>query len=209
MSAADHAAASRAEEQQAEGHEARYDPDASESKEKCHLGKQRACWTDATNPTNEHKKMARHHRELAAKHRAASQALVQAETRACGGMSEEDRDMSPFAHRDDILRSTRLVVSETDEEGAPRDHFVGATVVFRATPGMTAEWLQRVVDCHLARSAAVGHEMPEMPYCPLVPKGVSAHVHSVGNGFAVDVRSDAPDVAAEIWRRAEALSSTH
>ena len=33
---------------------------------------------------------------------------------------------------------------------------VGATVVFRAVPGMTAEWLQRVVDCHLARAAAVG-----------------------------------------------------
>lgn len=83
---------------------------------------------------------------------------------------------------------------------------VGATVVFRAVPGMTAEWLQRVVDCHLARAAAVGHDMPEMSYCPLMPNGVKAKVTSVGNGFAVNLSADDAATVAEIQKRAQALA---
>jgi len=67
------------------------------------------------------------------------------------------------------------------------------------------EWLQRIVDCHLARNAAVGHDMPEMADCPLVPRGAKASVRSVGDGFAVDVSSEAAESAAEIWRRAQLL----
>jgi hypothetical protein len=48
-----------------------------------------------------------------------------------------------------------------------------AIVMFRARPSMTAEWLQRVVDCHPARNAALGHVVLDLPDCPLVPKGVA------------------------------------
>jgi hypothetical protein len=57
---------------------------------------------------------------------------------------------------------------------------------------MTTEWLQRSVDCQLARNAALGHVVPEMPDCPLIPNGVEAHVRSVGNGFAVEIKSNDP-----------------
>ena len=69
----------------------------------------------------------------------------------------------------------------------------GADIVFRAVPGMTPEWLQRIVDCHLARAAAVGHDMPEMSYCALMLKNVTGQVTSTGNGFAVAVTSQDPD----------------
>jgi hypothetical protein len=82
---------------------------------------------------------------------------------------------------------------------------VGASVTFRAVPGLTAEWLQRIVECHVARNNALGNNVPEMAYCPLVPKGVTAKVNSVGNGFAVEIRSDDPDTAKEVLRRAQAL----
>jgi hypothetical protein len=78
-------------------------------------------------------------------------------------------------------------------------------VIFRALPGMTAEWLQRLVDCHLARNAALGHDAPEMPFCPLVPKGVAATVTSTGSGFADAVRAGDTDVANDVLRRARAL----
>jgi len=39
---------------------------------------------------------------------------------------------------------------------------------------MTAEWFQRIVDCHLARNASLGFSAAEMPYCPLNVKGVHA-----------------------------------
>jgi hypothetical protein len=81
----------------------------------------------------------------------------------------------------------------------------GADIIFRAVPGMTAEWLQRIVDCHLARASAVGHDMPEMSYCPLVLKNVTAKVTSTGSGFAVAVTSEDPETVKEIIRRANAL----
>lgn len=72
---------------------------------------------------------------------------------------------------------------------------------------MTVPWLQRLVDCHLARNAALGHDVPEMPYCPLVPRGVSARVSAVDRGFAVDVRAEDPATAQEILRRARGLDA--
>jgi hypothetical protein len=70
---------------------------------------------------------------------------------------------------------------------------------------MTAERLQRVVDCHMARNAALGHEVPEMSYCPLVPPGVRATVRSVAEGFAVELRTSDPDSSAIVYERSVAL----
>jgi hypothetical protein len=72
---------------------------------------------------------------------------------------------------------------------------------------MTAEWLQRVIDCHLARAAAAGYQMPEMTYCPLTLKGVTAKVTSVGDGFAVDIKAQDPGTVNLVIARAEALVS--
>lgn len=206
MSAAQHQAAAAQEEDQASGHAAQHDPAADRNEERCSAGKGRVCWTVTTNPTQGHVKTAEEHRELAAQHRAASQALQSAEVRACTGIDDADRDVSPFAHAADI-RS----VSQFREEKVVGKNKVardaGATIVFRATPGLTVEWLQRIVDCHLARNSAVGHDMPEMAYCPLVPRGAQATVRSVGDGFAVDVRADDAETAAEIWRRAQQIST--
>ena len=124
---------------------------------------------------------------------------------AAAGISDDDRDTSPFYHRDDIQSVSVLTETVKSGKGSTQKE-VGATVVFRAVPGMTVEWLQRVVDCHLARAAAVGHDMPEMSYCPLMPKGVKAKVTSVGNGFAVNLSADDAATVAEIEKRAQALA---
>lgn len=49
---------------------------------------------------------------------------------------------------------------------------------FRPVPGLTKELFQRIVNCHLARNAVLGHDAPELAYCPLAPKGVTAEVRS-------------------------------
>lgn len=77
--------------------------------------------------------------------------------------------------------------------------------MFRAVPGLTAEWLQRLLDCHLARNAAVGYDMPEMADCPLAVRGVKVTVVSAGDGFAVELASDNDAVAAEVLRRAQKI----
>lgn len=145
------------------------------------------------------------HRERAAQHRAASQSLRDAEAHACAGLRAEERDTSPFVRGTDV-QSVRQLREVTIVGKARMIRDSGATVVFRPTPGLTAEWLQRIIACHLARSAAGGHDMPEMPYCPLVPRGAQARVRSLGDGFAVDVYADDADTAAEIWRRAQQIT---
>lgn len=157
------------------------------------------CWT-VTSPS-----AIASHREAAEKHRAAAAALVAAEQQACAGIAEDDRAMSPFEHSADLESVEPLVERTYSSKAGTAGRQVGALVTFRAVPGLTAEWLQREIDCHLARNAALGHVVPEMPDCPLVPKGVSARVRSAGAGFAVEVRSDDPDTAREVLARAQRL----
>ena len=158
------------------------------------------CWT----VTPEARAEAERHRDLAARHRAAASALQGAEDRACGGLDEASRDESPFMHRADIA-SVEELTEEYQIGHSTMHRRVGATVTFRAVPGMTREWLQRVIDCHIARNAAMGHDVPEMPDCPLVPMGVTAVVRSVGGAFAVDIHAPPGDAADEVLRRARSL----
>jgi hypothetical protein len=56
-----------------------------------------------------------------------------------------------------------------------------------------------------SRAAVLGHDDPEMAYCPLTIKGVHATVSSTGDGFAVDLRADDEKTALEIQRRVNGL----
>ncbi len=212
MSVAQHEAMASEAERGAALHQAEYDADASAAARQCGRSDFSAgtgvvapvCWTSASNPTTAHLDEAAKLRKIAADHRAASQSLRDAEARACVGLSDDDRDMSPFAHREDIAGVEPL--TERFPSGkATYARVSGAVITFRALPGMTPQWLQRVIDCHLARNAALGHEVPEMPNCPLVPKNVTAQVTATSTGFAVAVRSDDVDTAREVLRRARML----
>lgn len=215
MSTEQHEAAAKQEEQAAADHSAQYDPAADVTRNRCGPRGGYAlragvdtdiCWTSITNPTDAHRRQADEHRRHAADHRAGSASLREAEARACVGVSSEDRDLSPFEHVEDIASVLPLKTPDANARGKlPNEQMVGAVVTFRAVPGMTVEWLHRVVDCHLARSASLGHVVPEMPNCPLVPGGAAATVSSTGNGFAVSIQSNNPAAAREILARAQRL----
>jgi hypothetical protein len=167
------------------------------------------CWTSVRNPTAAHLAAAQEHARQAAAHRAASAALREAEARACVGIAPGDRDMSPFEHLADIASVDPLTLRESDSRSAlPWERTIGVMVTLRAVEGLTAEWLQRVVDCHLARNASLGHTVPEMPDCPLVPRGVVARVSSTGTGFAVEIRAADQGAARDVLSRAQRLLRT-
>lgn len=132
-----------------------------------------------------------------------AQSLAEAEREACIGVPERDRDQSPFEHREDIVSAEPKYSPYSAKLGGFRP--VGAVVVFRAKPGMTAEWLQRVLDCDLARNAATGWQLPEMTFCPLAVKGATATVSSTGRGFGVTIRAEDPAALTEVIKRAQAL----
>lgn len=211
MSAEEHQAAAQSEEQAASGHESEYEPAAQSEEEECDLTSSDAyglpiCWTDTVNPTEKHLKMAKKHRELAQKHRDASAELRRAEERECQGVSEADRSLSPFGHPEDIISVSRVEPIQ-QHEGQDADPGIGggARVTFTARPRLTLERLQRLVACHEARNAALGHEAPEMPYCLLVPDKIQTEVSSTNGGFVVQVTSRNPAIAEDLWQRAQKI----
>lgn len=203
MSAAQHEEMAKGEENASKEHLAQFDPAATKETKTCGVKAGQPCWTSEKNPTAEHATDWQRHQKAAADHRAASQALRDAEARNCVGIPDADRDMSPFDHREDISGVEDLRGPVGLKGAAPR--LEGSVVHFRAVQGMTAQWLQRVVDCHLARNAALGHQATDMPSCPLVPKGATATVSATATGFDVAIRGSDPAAAEEIGRRAKTL----
>ncbi len=202
MSVGGHEAAAAQSEVEAAKHASSYDPSATKAELKC-AGRS-PCWTSVVNPTADELRRAERYQALAAKHRAAAQELRDAEARACVGISEADRDLSPFSHHEDIAAVGPIYIPSKTGRNLP-SNLRGALVSFRAVPGLTAEWLQHSVNCHLARNAALGHPLQEMPDCPLVPKDVTAKVSSPGDRFEVEIRAGDSATAGEVWRRARQL----
>ncbi len=191
MSISEHERSAERELEEAERHEAQFDPDAwSAGDGECDT----YCFDIWTNPTSVHKREARKHRAMAAEHRQASELLRAAEARACTGIPERNWDLSPFFHTDDIEGISGL----ESEEG-------GFVVRFKAIEGVDAEAMQHLLDCHLARNSARGHVAPEMDYCPLVPKGVRASVSPGASGLVVEIEAESIETRAEVRDRLKRL----
>lgn len=200
-SAAQYEASAAREEAAAKEHSAQYKPDARVVVERCNARRPEvACWTADYNPTAAHLDAAEQHRKVGARFRALSQVMRDTEARECEGLSEHDRDTSPFEHLEDIVNIEPLDVATA--KTLRRD---GAAFTFRALPGMKLEWLQKVVRCHVARNDAMGHDVPDMPYCPLVPPNVQATVKETPLGFVIEVSSGNKASVGEIMRRADFL----
>jgi hypothetical protein len=213
MSASEHAAAAKAEDDKSAGHSADYDPKAATTPIRSGCGRATPaydvpCWSDDTNPTDEHRKAAEEHRKMAADHRAGAKALADAEAKSCTGIDPDDRDRSPFGHRDDIVdvRPLEVTVGAGDATGeATTKRLRGALIGFRGVRGLTQQYLQRTMDCHLARNASMGFAMPEMSWCPLSVKGAKVTVTSGPDRFIVSVEAADDAAGAEILKRARAL----
>jgi hypothetical protein len=202
MTEQQHEATAEQHEQDATQHAKQYDPKAVDRVYTDCVEYLGSCWS--SNPTDEHKKQAEEHLRAAAAHRAGAKALGEAEGRACQGVSEADRDISPFFHREAIVEVKPLTRDLGGDERTVKEP-AGATIVLLPAQGVTAERLERIVQCHIARNAVLSNDDPDMSYCPLVPKGVSTNVASTGNGFAVNIMAEDKATAAEVLRRARAL----
>lgn len=211
MSVEGHEHAAEAADAAAAQHGSHYDPAAAVPRTKC--GAQRntdtgiePCWTSEVNPTKEHIADAERMRKAAADHRAASQALRDAETSACGGLSQTDRDTSPLQRPGDIVAVQELRAPTGSYKAGGLTRVEGAKVTIRAVPGLTKEYLQRLVTCHLARNSSMGHAMAEMATCPLAVKGATATAEGEGGAFVVRVTSAEDNAVAEIVKRARTLA---
>jgi hypothetical protein len=211
MSVSDHEAAAAAEKAEAREHADHFDPKAvryidlyPEPLAGCDKGQAGTCsphWSMTRNPTEYELAQASAHLTLARQHRNAARALRDAETRACAQIAFRDRDLSPLLHRRDIER-----VDELGPSGgrAPTGQPAGAAIVFADVSGLTAEVLQHIADCHLARNAAMGYQQTDY-LDPLNVPGAHAKVHTVAGHVVVELTSSDAGTALEIVRRARAL----
>ena len=123
---------------------------------------------------------------------------------ACVGVPELESSGAPLLNPTDIRAVQEIKpdtpVSET-ETVVPRG---GSRILLRAQPGMTAEWLQRIADCHTAKVAVTSPLA--LTSSPLDIKGVLVSVQSMGNGFAVDITSPDVKVSKEIQTRSQAIA---
>ncbi len=140
-------------------------------------------------------------RKAAELDRMASPALREAERTSCVGLSGDDRDVSPFFYVRDIADITPLV-SSARSYYRPLE---GVVVVLRPIEGLTARRLQGLLDCQVARAAALEYGAPEMRWCPLAVRGVSARAEVGDRGLAVRLSSDDTNAAAAAYERARTL----
>jgi len=187
MSAQLHEEAARTAEDRAVQHEALYEPEASslDGQDCVELCLQ-------VNPTEEHRREAARLRRAAAAHRRASLELRVAEERSCSGIPDELRDLSPFFF-DEFVSGVEL----------EREQVV---VHFDRIPQTTALDLQRLVDCHLARNAALGYDDSHMPFCPLTVKGVTAEVRETEHGYDIVLSAPAGEAMQNVADRATSLT---
>jgi hypothetical protein len=203
MSAAGHERVARADDTAALEQERLYNPNADADRQHCAPPIRNIddvaslpCWTRTTNSTEYHLREAARFRSAARAHRTAAKTLRDAETIACSGIADEDKDISPFAHREDILST--LITTEGER-------VTGVSILVRGVPGMTGDYLARLVDCHLARNAAMGFAMREMAFDPLNVKGAKASIEAFGGDFRVTLKADDEAAAREIAARATRL----
>lgn len=154
-----------------------------------------ACW----GPSDDGYRAAiEEHLQLLVVRRKAAQQLNEATERACAGLSDFDRDVSPFAHRSDIVKVEPL---EAD------DRLAGARVYFRRVAGLSTVKLRQIVDCHIAQAEELDHRVPEESFCPLNLPEVRAVVRDAPQGYSIDVTSTDREAAVEVLNRA--LDLTH
>lgn len=142
-------------------------------------------------------------RAAAQSHRTASPAVRVAERAACAGMGDDDRDVTPFFYRDDIMDVQPLRAAD----GTLPGRLEGAVVTFRRLEGLSAERLQRLVYCQIARNAALEYRVPEVEWCPLAVRGALARVSDTEHGLDVRIVAADASAARETYVRAIALAS--
>jgi hypothetical protein len=131
---------------------------------------------------------------------APRMAPADAERAACAEVPDADRDQGPFARRERIVS-----VSEVRDKVYPKapPQLVGAAVYVRATPGVTEQWLGRVIECHLAHRAAAG-DLASDRSSPF-SENARVSVSSTSTMFRVAITSPDIDVARSVLAKSERL----
>jgi hypothetical protein len=150
----------------------------------------------------DHELEAERQRLIAAQHRAAAARLRSGEAQACNNLSSEDRTARPYQTSDDLLAVREL--PDYGRTGKASSQRGGARVLLREQPGMTADRLERVLQCDAARAMVEGGA----EHTPWAVPGAQSTVVETNLGLLVEVTANDRKTAEEIARRAALLSES-
>jgi hypothetical protein len=122
------------------------------------------------------------------------------EPAVCGAVPEAETHLAVLFSPQNVVSVEALDGKRQDDPTVPPG--VGARIVVASRAFVTADWLQHVIDCHIAARVATGKKAQ----LPLDVDGAQAHVMRSRGGLTVDVTARDARGAREILSRALALA---
>jgi hypothetical protein len=132
--------------------------------------------------------------------RPSAATAFERERAACAEVPDADRDAGPFAQRDRIVRVEPLRQTVSPKAPAP---VAGVAVYVRAAPGMTEQWLGRVIECHVAHGTTLASSASD----PLLVPDARIAVTPTPTEFRIAITSDDGDEARRILIAGSALAT--
>jgi len=133
----------------------------------------------------------------------ADQAAFMERTRCAP--DDDDASLTPVLGGGAVQKVEPLYTTVEGAKMGRQSELRGATVVVAALPGMTAEWLDRALECHSAREV-LGHAAVASADPFWLPgSSVDIDVRSARDGFDVAVAGYSSEDARQILARANAF----
>lgn len=120
----------------------------------------------------------------------------------CAGV-QEGPDIDSVLSGRAVTGVRALYMAKDPSKSDVQDQLQGATVIVAAQPGMTAEWLDRVLECHSA-AETLGQTADTRDPFYLPDAVVDITVQPAKDGFAINVSAGTPSNAQRILDRATA-----
>jgi hypothetical protein len=129
------------------------------------------------------------------------------ETSKCSATVNED-DLAPVLTGSAIENVEPLYIRVATRDSDVQGALHGALITVRPLPGMTAELLERSLECHSARATLGRVDNPTTDPFALPSSLVDISVRPEGDAFRVGVGARRSEEAHEILNRAEQLMAT-
>ena len=122
---------------------------------------------------------------------------------ACHEVPDAESSLAVLVSPDDILRVDELKARDhADDPTVPAGE--GARITIAAQPFVNSAWLQRAIDCHLARNA-VAHRPANASRSPLDVEGTTITVSAEPGSLTINIATNDHQAAREVLTRARAL----
>jgi len=139
------------------------------------------CWDVAEENAQHQRYLAAREERIARTERRDATSMVETELAACRGLSEREREHSPFSHRKEIA----AVIPHRDS-GVLR----GVRIVFKPVPGLTEVWMRQAIACHRARFERMGEPAGYLPEDPTLVAGTATTVDMRSGHLEVVIATD-------------------